>query len=171
VIGTKIAADAVTSAKINDGTIQTQDFATDSVDSNAVKDYALLSADYAPQSVNTAALKDNAVTTAKVADDAIDSSKVLNGSLRATDLGVAGTTSVDPAPLANGVCAVTTSPAPGVKTGDRLILNVPAALEDGLVFSGGVLPTSDDTIAVRLCNFTGAPIDGAARTWSYLAVR
>ena len=64
--------------------------------------------------------------------------------------------------------------ARGVESADAVWPTAPEAggtLEDGLVFSGGVVPTADDTISLRLCNFSAAPIDGAARTWSYLAVR
>jgi hypothetical protein len=110
------------------------------------------------------------VTNAKVADDAIDSSKVLNGSLRATDLGQTGTSNVDLPVITANHCQIVTGPAPGVKTGDRLILNVPD-LEDGLLFSGASVPAADDTIAARVCNITGADIDGAAKTWSFIAVR
>lgn len=51
----------------------------------------------------------------------------------------------------------------GAAVGDTVELGPPAALEAGLTATGIV--TSANTVTVRLCNVTAAPIDPASATW------
>jgi hypothetical protein len=65
----ELADNAVTSAKIVNGTIVTADLADSSVTSAKITDGTIVTAD----------LADNSVTTAKIADDAVSLSKLANG--------------------------------------------------------------------------------------------
>jgi hypothetical protein len=71
-----LAADAVTGAKVLDGTLGNADLAADSVSSANVLDESLTSADLANDSVNAT----------EIADGSIDSGEIVNDSLLASDL-------------------------------------------------------------------------------------
>ncbi len=51
-----------------------------------------------------------------------------------------------------------------------MILNVEAGLEMGIMVQPVVAPAAD-TLTLRLCNVTAAPVDPAARAFSYIVVR
>lgn len=78
----------------------------------------------------------------------------------------AGTVSLNPTSIAAGATGDTTFPLTGAAAGDRIIMDLPASLEAGLIY-GGAFVSAADTVTVRLGNLTGSPIDGAAKTWSY----
>jgi len=73
---------------------------------------------------------------------------------------------VDPASITNATSAETSVNIPGVNVGDIVIVNVPASLETGLVFSG-VRVSAANTIALRLSCIAADPVDGASRTWVF----
>ena len=81
-----------------------------------------------------------------------------------------GTVAVDPAEIAANTRAETQVTITGAATGDIVIMNPPAALEAGLVFSHARVSAAN-TVQVGLGNITGSPIDGASLTWSYAILR
>ena len=58
----------------------------------------------------------------------------------------------------------------GIRFGDRVILNVDAGLEMG-VMAQPVVAKAADTLTVRLCNVTAGAIDPAPRPFSYIVLR
>ncbi len=94
----KLANNAVTSAKITDGTIATADLADASVTTIKLADNAITSAKITDGTIATADLADASVTTIKLADNAITSAKITDGTIATADLANA---SVTAAKLAN----------------------------------------------------------------------
>lgn len=80
-----------------------------------------------------------------------------------------GTLTVDPASLGAAARAGTTVALVGVRPGDIVYLEPPAALEAGLVLSGVVAGT--DQITIYLTNYTAGAVDGASRSWSYVVIK
>ncbi|MBY0316844.1 MAG: tail fiber domain-containing protein [Bdellovibrionales bacterium] len=72
----KISADAVTSAKIQDGTIALADLATNSVDSTKIVDGAVAAVDLAADSVTSAKIVDGTIATADLANGAVTDAKI-----------------------------------------------------------------------------------------------
>lgn len=83
---------------------------------------------------------------------------------------IQGTVAIDPASLGAATSAETAVTISGAATGDIVVMNVPPALEVGLVFSGARVSAAN-TVQVRLSNITAGAIDGANLTWGYLIVR
>jgi hypothetical protein len=99
----------------------------------------------------------------------IQSDDVADGAIQGRDLGnvlVTTTESVDPPALPAGSArgAVTVA-ITGVKAGDLVTVSPPQVLDDGLVFAGSDVLT-DGVVTIYLHNVTGAPLDGAPRTWT-----
>ena len=81
-----------------------------------------------------------------------------------------GTVSVDPAEIAGNTQAETQVTITGATSGDIVIMNPPASLESGLVYSHARVSAAN-TVQVGLGNITGTPVNGAALTWSYAILR
>lgn len=81
-----------------------------------------------------------------------------------------GTLTIDPASIAAGVEGAQVIALPGVKVGDHVILQADTDLEVGLVVKATKV-TADDVLTVDLLNTTAAPIDGAERTYFYVAYK
>lgn len=87
-----------------------------------------------------------------------DASKVLTGSA-----------SLDFASIAAGASAVLTIAVAGASTTDRVLLNPPATLPNGVVPVAYV--SAADTVTVRLNNVTAAAIDPAAMTYLVTVIK
>lgn len=81
-----------------------------------------------------------------------------------------GTVSINPASIAATSRAATSVTIAGVKVGDTVVLEPPAALNDDLLYVGCRV-TANDTVAVYLYNPTGGAIDDSARDWDYRVIR
>src|SRR5215471_4142591 len=81
-----LADSAVTSIKIADGTIATGDLADGSVTSIKIADGTIASGDLADGSVITQKIADNNVTTAKIGDGQVTSAKIADGTIQTADL-------------------------------------------------------------------------------------
>ena len=81
-----------------------------------------------------------------------------------------GTVSVNPAEIAAQTQAETEITIAGAATGDIVIMNPPASLEAGLIFSHARVSAAN-TVQVGLANITGTPVDGADLTWTYCILR
>ena len=78
-----------------------------------------------------------------------------------------GTIAIDPPSIATVSRGAATATLTGVKAGDIIVLQPPAALNDDLVFCGADV-TADDTVTAYLYNPTGGSIDDSSRSWRYL---
>jgi hypothetical protein len=65
--------------------------------------------------------------------------------------------------IADGSCNQQTFAATGATTGSAYALSLPSSLDTGLV--GTAFASAVDTIAVRVCNFSGAAVDPASLTY------
>jgi len=81
-----------------------------------------------------------------------------------------GTVAVDPAEIAGTTQAETEITIAGAATGDIVIMNPPASLEAGLVYSHARV-SATNTVQVGLANITGTPVNGADLTWTYCILR
>jgi len=79
-----------------------------------------------------------------------------------------GTVSVDPPSIAGGAITDVDVSVPGLKAGHVVIVMCQGALEGGLHPHAAWVPAAD-TLRIRFYNSTGAAIDGAARSWFYIA--
>lgn len=78
--------------------------------------------------------------------------------------------SVDPANLLANTTAETDVTIPGVEVGDIVIVNVPASLENDIVYSG-VRVSAANTVKLRLSNMDDTnAVNGAALTWRFLVI-
>jgi len=111
------------------------------------------------------------VTTGKVADNAITSAKVQNGSLAVADISpLAGAVDLPPGTIAPG-CAEQTWPVAGIATGDRVIVNADPDI-DANVLAQPAVQAVDDSLGLRICNVSGAPIVTAdPATFSFVVIR
>jgi len=103
--------------------------------------------------------------------DAIDGEfHIIKGSIPHAKLKdfMIGTVSVDPPSIAAGASANVDVTVSGLKTTHKIVAMCQSDLEAGLVPQAAYVPAAD-TLRVRLYNPTGAPIDGAARDWLYIA--
>lgn len=78
-----------------------------------------------------------------------------------------GTVEVNPASINATTRGTVTFTLTGAKTGDIIVCNPPADLNDDLIFCGATV-TADDTVTIYLYNPTGGSINDTATTWSYL---
>ena len=86
-VGTaELAADAVTSAKIADATIVAADIATGAVASDEILDATIATADLAPDAVTTAKISDGTIAAADLGTDAVTTAKILDGTITAADV-------------------------------------------------------------------------------------
>jgi hypothetical protein len=81
-----------------------------------------------------------------------------------------GTVSVDPPNIAANSSGTVTVTITGVQTGDLVFLTPPVGMETQLIFQGASV-TGANTVTIQIRNVSGAAVDGAARTWSYMVIR
>jgi hypothetical protein len=136
-----LATDAVTSAKIVDGTIAADDLGTNAVTTTKLADDAVTTLKIMDANITTAKLADGSVTTAKVADNAVTSAKIVDGTIAADDLGANAVTTAKlaNASVTNGKLDKTNIPLSGfgaavaeVNLGSNKLINVtnPTAAQD-----------------------------------------
>jgi hypothetical protein len=86
IVTAKLAPNAVTSAKILDGTILVDDLANDAVETAKIKDANVTTDKLADDAVTTIKITDANVTTNKLAANAVTSAKILDGTIVVGDL-------------------------------------------------------------------------------------
>jgi len=79
-----------------------------------------------------------------------------------------GSVSVDPPSIAAGTAVNVTATVAGLTTAHKVIAVCQADLEAGLV-PIAIYASAANTLTIRLYNPTAAAIDGASRSWFYLA--
>lgn len=81
---------------------------------------------------------------------------------------IVGTVSVDPANIGAGASGNTDVTVTGLTTSHKVVAMCQDALEAGLVPQAAYVP-APDTLRIRLFNPTASAIDGAAKTWFFIA--
>jgi molybdopterin-binding protein len=81
-----VADNAITSAKILNGTVTTVDIADGTVATADLADNSVTSAKIVDGTIAAADLASNSVTTVKIADNAVTSAKILDGTIIGTDI-------------------------------------------------------------------------------------
>lgn len=81
-----------------------------------------------------------------------------------------GSVAVDPASIAALTSAETQVTITGAAVGDIVVMNIPASLETGLIYSG-VRVSAANTVQIRISNMTAAGVDGISRSWGYTIIR
>ena len=79
---------------------------------------------------------------------------------------LAGTVSIDPPSIAKASTNNVDVTVSGLLTTHKIWVQCQSDLEHGLVCIAAYCPVND-TLRVRLTNWSSAAIDGAARTWAY----
>jgi hypothetical protein len=149
-----IAAGAVGPTQLAAGAVERIHLAAGAVGRTQLAGDAVGRAQIGADAVGSDQIAAGAVGGDELASDAVGSSKVVDGSLREADIAVdAGSIGLDPPAIASGRCALVTASKPGIAVGDRVVLNAPSALEDGLVAAPVVQPTAD-VLTARFCNST-----------------
>lgn len=77
-----------------------------------------------------------------------------------------GSVTIDPGSAAANSSLDVAVAVGGIKLGDIVTMNIPASLEDDLLFKGARVSDAEE-ITVTLYNPTGAPIDGASLVWTF----
>src|SRR5690606_28394635 len=81
-----VTNNAITSDKILDGTVQTDDLADASVSEAKIANDAVTTSKVADENITDDKLASDAVSTTKIADDAVTSEKILDGTVQTDDL-------------------------------------------------------------------------------------
>jgi hypothetical protein len=109
-------------------------------------------------------LAPNAVTAAAVLDAAQATG------LRKADIGAVTTTAnVDPPNIAAGSCSSDSVPIPGAVTNDVVVAHPVNSVWSNLMYAVWLAQT--DLVSFRICNPTGAAIDGPALPFHFLLIR
>ncbi len=117
--------------------------------------------------VTTGMITDGAVTTAKIADLNVTTAKLADGAVTMAKMTPKwGAVTIDPPSIAAASTVNVDVAVAGLATTDKVIAICQGALEHGLVCIGASVPVAD-TLRIRLTNWTGAAIDGAALTWLF----
>ncbi|WP_337873139.1 hypothetical protein [Ignavibacterium sp.] len=78
---------SVTSDKISDGTVGTNDLANNSVTSSKVADGTIVTADLGDNSVTSGKIVDGTIVTSDLANNSVTTGKIVDGTITATDIG------------------------------------------------------------------------------------
>jgi hypothetical protein len=163
----EIAKNAVKTKKIADGAVTNPKIADFAVNGQKLADEAVTEAKLAQDSVSgnkiqqavigTGKLRDAAVENSKIADGAVTGAKVLDGSLGLADTAAVLTNgTLDPGNIVDGTCAPSDIPVFGAQAGDRVSVmpRIDASNDNRLFPVAG--QAASGTVAVWLCNFSGA---------------
>jgi hypothetical protein len=152
-------SNTVFSDDIVDNEVKTQDIRT------------VITDDLGDAAVTTVKIADGAVTTGKLADGAITGAKVQDGTLTAADISPLAT-SVELAPgTVQPGCVPQAWPVPGIAPGDRVVVNADPDIDPN-VFAQAAVQAVADSLVLRICNLSGAPIDTVEpSTFSFVVIR
>ena len=81
---------------------------------------------------------------------------------------LAGTVTVDPPSITKATTVNVDVSVSGLLTGHKVWVQCQSDLEHGLACVAAYCP-SNGTLRLRISNWSGSAIDGAARTWAYQA--
>ena len=170
----KIGKNAVTGAKVKDDSLTGADILESSLGKVPSASSADTAASAPPSGAAGGALTGtypaptlgNGVVTAANMVDASQS-----GGLRKVDIGAVytETASFDPPSIPAQSCSSDAASLPGAQSGDVIIAHPINAIWSNLLYAPWL--TSTDTVSLRICNPTGAPIDGPAVDFRILLIR
>jgi hypothetical protein len=127
---------------------------------------------FVAQYVEDSVIADEGITgSTKIRAETITGDRIAKGTITRDRLEkslLVGTVTIDPPSIAAGSTANVDVPVPGLTTSHRVLVMCQSDLEHGLIPIAAYVPAAN-TLRVRITNFTGAAIDGAARTWFYIA--
>ena len=83
---------------------------------------------------------------------------------------MSGNAPADAPNLTAGTCAIVEGDAPGMLNGDHPILQVPAAINDGLTVDA-MTADMDGKLRIRVCNRAAADFDSPQLSYGYLVLR
>lgn len=159
----KIAASAVTSAKIADATIVAGDLADGAVTSAKILDGTIVAGDLADGAVTSAKIADGTIATGDLADSAVTSAKIADGTIVNADVNASA--AIDVAKLSGVVASATVgnllASAAANCTGGLSLYKYTAAYG-----SESVTVTATDTVAGWVYN-TGTVSVTAGKTYTF----
>jgi hypothetical protein len=127
---------------------------------------------FVAQYVEDSVIADEGITgSQKIRRETITGDRIAKGTITRDRLEkslLVGTVTIDPPSIAAGSTANVDVSVPGLTTSHKVLVMCQDNLEHGLIPIAAYVP-SDGTLRVRITNFTSAAIDGAARTWFYIA--
>lgn len=80
-----------------------------------------------------------------------------------------GSVTINPASISSAAIGETSVTITGALVGDTVIMNAPAAIEAGCVWSAFV--SASDTVKLRIANLSGGALDCASASWDYCLLR
>ena len=163
-----IAADAVTSAKILDGTIATADLAASAVAEAKLAADAVTSAKILDGTIATADLADGAVATAKIAADAVTSAKILDATIATADLADGAVTSAKIGTLGAALTFGSGSSAAAAANETGITISTRVFVASGVNFST-ITPLGFEGDGSKLTNIAAANIAAGSLGASVIA--
>jgi hypothetical protein len=159
----KVANNSLTGADLNEATLGTVPSATNATTAGTAAPSGAASGDLTGTFPGPT-IAANAVTSAKV----IDAAQATG--LRKADIGVVSTVvNFDPPNIAGGACDFDSAAVPGAASNDVMIAHPVSSIWGSLIYAPWA--TVADLVYIRVCNPTGAPIDGQSLPFHVLLIR
>ncbi len=145
-----------------------------SVGAKQLKRNAVTSAKVKNNAIISSKVRNNAITSLKVKNNAITGADVIDAAqatgLRKADIGAVSTTAtVDPPNIAAHSCASDSVSVPGAVTNDVVVAHPVNSVWSNLMYAVWLAQT--DLVSLRICNPTGAAIDGPGLAFHFLLIR
>ena len=144
-----IAAGAVTTTEILDGTITAVDIATDAVTTTEILDGTIATADIATDAVTTTEILDGTIATADIATDAVTTTEILDATI--VDADVSATAGIVYSKLAFSDNIVAADIATDAVTTAEIL--------DATIVVGDLADDAVETIKIKDLNVTNAKLD------------
>jgi len=135
-------------------------------------DEKMITTALAAQYIDDVVIADEGITgSLKIKKESITGDRIAPGTITRDRLEknlLVGVVTIDPPSIAAGSTVNVDVAVPGLTTSHRVIVMCQSDLEHGLIPIAAYVP-ANDTLRVRITNFTSGAINGAARPWFYIA--
>jgi hypothetical protein len=171
--GSRLKNNTVTSAKIKNGSLGSQDLSARSRRTlRTPRNGSVTARKLAPNSVTQTAIAPGGVGGDEIATGAVTGDEVADSSLTGRDISrLRGQAQFDfPALPPGGCAALPVNLAGGSNVANATVLVTPPSNWPGAIQVTALLGPGDDAFSVLACNFTGAPQDPGAVNFRYLVV-
>jgi hypothetical protein len=148
---TKIKSGSITNDRIASGTITGDRIAPATITGDRIASGTIIGDKIAP-----ATITGDRIAPATITRDRLEKNLLV------------GTVTIDLPTIYVGATTNVDVTVPGLTTSHRVIVMCQSDLEHGLIPIAAYVPAAN-TLRIRITNFTSAAIDGAARTWFYIA--